>query len=62
MPGHWNGDRFTYDPSSKEGMLLKQHWVEGSHYWESGLRILEKMFPKLLDRKLQEWIDRYFGG
>jgi len=62
VPGHWNGDRFTYDPSSKEGMLLKQHWVEGSHYWESGLRILEKTFPKLLDRKLQEWIDRYFGG
>ena len=62
VPGSWNGDRFTYDPSSDEGMLLKQHWVPGSHYWESALRIIEKMFPKLLDRKMQDWIDRYFGG
>lgn len=62
VPGHWSGDRFTYDPNSDEGMLLKQHWVEGKHYWESGLRIIEKMFPTMLDRKMQEWIDRYFGG
>lgn len=62
VPGHWSGDRFTYDPSSDEGMLLKQHWVQGKHFWESALRIIEKMFPELLDRKMQEWIDRYFGG
>ena len=62
VPGRWNGDRFIYDPSSKTGMLLKQKWVPGKHYWDSALRIIEKMFPKLLDRKMQEWIDRYFGG
>jgi len=62
VPGHWSGDRFTYDPSSDEGMLLKQHWVEGKHYFEAGLRILEKTFPTLLERKLQEWMDSYFGG
>ena len=62
VPGSWEGDRFTYSPGAKTGMLLKQHWVEGKHYWESGLRIIEQMFPELLDKKLQEWMNRYFGG
>ena len=62
VPGYWDGDRFIYDPSSDEGMTLKQQWVPGSHYWESGLRILEKLYPQFLDKKLQEWMDNYFGG
>lgn len=62
VPGYWEGFRFIYDPSAEGGMVLKQHWVEGAHYWESALRILDRMFPELLDRKLQEWIDAYFGG
>lgn len=60
VPGVWSGDRFIYQPGAKTGMVLKQHWVEGSHYWESALRILEKIAPKLLDAKLQEWLDNYF--
>lgn len=63
VPGYWEGDRFIYDPAEKNsGMLLKQHWVEGKHYWDSALRILDKIYPELLDAKLQEWIDNYFGG
>lgn len=62
VPGYWSGDRFIYDPSADTGMLLKQHWVEGKHYWESALRILNQIFPELLDAKLQDWIDSYFGG
>ena len=62
VPGHWDGDRFIYDPASSEGMVLKQHWVEGAHYWESALRIIDRLFPELLERKLQEWIDQYFGA
>lgn len=61
VPGHWDGDRFTYDPTSKEGMLLKQKWVSGAHYWESALRIMEKMLPGMMDKAMQDWIDRYFG-
>ena len=60
VPGYWMGDRFIYDPNAKSGMLLKQKWVEGKHYWESALRILEKMYPDLLEAKLQDWIDNYF--
>lgn len=61
VPGVWSGDRFIYQPGAKTGMVLKQHWVEGAHYWESALRILEKIYPKMLDAKLQEWLDNYFG-
>ena len=61
VPGYWSGDRFVYDPDAKGGMVLKQQWVEGNPYWESALRILEKMLPGLLDEKMQEWIDEYFS-
>lgn len=62
VPGYWQGDRFIYDPAAKGGMMLKQHWVEGKYYWESALRILDRIYPELLEAKLQDWIDRYFGG
>lgn len=62
VPGYWEGERFIYDPSADGGMMLKQHWVEGKHYWESALRILDKIYPELLEAKLQEWLDKYFGG
>lgn len=62
VPGYWQGDRFIYDPAAETGMLLKQHWVEGAHYWESALRILDRIYPEMLEAKLQEWLDSYFGG
>lgn len=62
VPGYWQGDRFIYDPAAESGMMLKQHWVEGKHYWDSALRILDQIYPELLERKLQEWLDSYFGG
>lgn len=62
VPGYWEGERFVYDSSAKGGMLLKQKWVEGKHYWESALRILDKMYPALLEAKLEQWINKYFGG
>ena len=64
VPGHWekaNGkDHFIYTPGEKTGMVLKMKWVEGSHYWESSIRILEKLYPELLEKKLQSWLDEYF--
>lgn len=60
VPGYWEGDRFVYDPSAEGGMVLKQKWVEGKPYWDSALRILDKMMPEFLDAKLQEWLDNYF--
>ena len=60
VPGIWQGDRFVYQPGAKTGMYLKQQWIEGSHYWESALRIIDRVFPELLDVKLQQWLDTYF--
>lgn len=60
VPGYWEGDRFIYDPEAKGGMVLKQKWVDGKPYWDSALRILDKMLPEFLDAKLQEWLDNYF--
>ena len=51
---------FEYDPSAKSGMMLKQKWVEGRHFWESGIKIMEKMIPGLLEAKVQQWMDNYF--
>ncbi len=61
VPGYLDGDRFIYDPAAKGGIMLKQQKIEGKHYWESALRILDKIYPKLLEEKLQEWLDHYFG-
>lgn len=61
VPGQWKGDRFVYDPSAKTGMMLKQKWVEGKHFWESGIKIIDKIMPQLLEAKLQQWLDSYFG-
>lgn len=62
VPGHWEGDRFIYEPGADTGMYLKQKWVPGKHYWESALKILDAMYPDLLDAKMQQWLDDYFGG
>jgi len=60
IPGHWDEHRFIYDPSSSTGMSLSQQWVEGAHYWESAIKIFERMLPDLLEAKLQDWLDNYF--
>ena len=60
VPGYWEGDRFVYDRSAKGGMVLRASWVDGKPYWDSAIRILDKMLPDLLDRKIQEWLDNYF--
>lgn len=62
VPGYWQGNRFIYDPESKEGMVLKYHWVNGLHFWEAAIHAMEKICPELLEVKLQEWLDNYFGG
>lgn len=60
VPGYWQGDRFIYDPTAEGGMVLKQHFVDGKPYFDSALRILDKMLSEFLDKKLQEWLDNYF--
>lgn len=42
---------FEYDPSAKSGYEVKAKMVEGRHFWESGIKIMEKMIPGLLEAK-----------
>lgn len=62
VPGYWRGKRFVYDPMSKEGMLLKLKWVEGTGYWDIAMLKFEKRFSKSFEKKLQSWLDRNFEG
>lgn len=61
VPGYWQGKHFVYDPDAKGGMVLKQQWVEGKHYFDSAVHIIEKMLPGLLEAKLEKWLNEYFG-
>lgn len=61
VPGHWEGNRFVFDKNADSGMVLKLHFVEGIHFWEPSIEAIKHIYQKALERKLQEWIDRYFG-
>ena len=61
IPGRWEGKRFIYDKSAKGGMVLKANWVKGKPYFDSAVRIIEKMLPGLLEAKLEKWLNQYFG-
>lgn len=60
VPGYWEGDRFIYNPNAKTGMMLKQKWVKGKHFWQSGIKILERLLPELLEEMVSRWMDSYF--
>ena len=62
VPGSWEGDRFIYDSDAKTGMVLKQKWIKGSFYFDNAIRTAEKIFPGILEDKLQQWINSYFSG
>lgn len=61
VPGKWKGDRFIYQPNAKTGMLLKQKWIEGTHYFDDAVRLMERIAPIYMEGKMQEWIDKYFS-
>lgn len=56
VPGTWSGGRFKYDRNSKDGMLLKEKWVEGTHFYDNAVKIFEKMVERSLERKLDKWL------
>lgn len=61
VPGKWQGERFIYQPGAKTGMLLKQKWIEGSHYFDDAIRLMERMAPQFMERKMQQWLEQYFS-
>lgn len=61
VPGRWTGEKFIYEPGAKTGMLLKQKWIEGSHYFDDAIRLMERMAPQFMEQKMQQWIAQYFS-
>lgn len=61
VPGEWRGDRFVYEPGAKTGMLLKQKWIEGSHYFDDAIRLMERIAPMYMEGKVQEWLEKFFS-
>ena len=61
VPGEWQGERFVYQPGAKTGMLLKQKWIEGSHYFDDAIRLMERMAPQFMEQKMGQWLDKFFS-
>ncbi|MCR5824855.1 MAG: HK97 gp10 family phage protein [Lachnospiraceae bacterium] len=62
IPGEWTGNgKFRYSSGAKTGMVLQASWVEGKHYMEHSVKAIEKIFPKLVEKKLTEWFTSYFS-
>lgn len=62
VPGYWkDADHFVYDPSAKTGMLLKQKWINAQPYFDGAYHIMEKLYPELLEKKMEQWVKKYFG-
>ena len=61
VPGEWQGERFIYQPGAKTGMLLKQKWIEGSHYFDDAIRLMERMAPQFMERKIEQWLGQFFS-
>ncbi len=60
VPGYWKGRRFIYDKSAKGGMVLKARFVDGNHYWDNAVMIIEKILPDLMEAKMRQFIENYF--
>ena len=61
VPGEWQGERFIYQPGAKTGILLKQKWIEGSHYFDDAIRLMERMAPQFMERKMEQWLGQFFS-
>lgn len=61
IPGYWKGDEFIYDKNAEGGMVLKASWVEGKHYFDAALKVFAPVFEKSFEKKLEQWLAKYFG-
>lgn len=74
--GHWQNKRFIpgdvvigedgkvkefrYNKGAKTGMMITAKFVKGYHYWDSAIQIIEKMMPNLMEKKIQQWINKNY--
>lgn len=60
IPGHWEGERFIYDPEAKSGMVLKNSWVKGRFMLTISTQELERQAPAILEKKLYKFLKGCF--
>lgn len=54
---------FIYDPKADSGMVLKAAVVKGNLFFSNAERdFRDGIFEKTLEIKLQQWVDKSFGG
>lgn len=56
VPGYWQGQQFIYDPKSKEGMVLKQSWVEGHFTCDLAIARMQRQVPARWDKAFSAWV------
>lgn len=59
VPGNWIGDKFVYDPNSKDGMMLTKKWIDGKHMAAISLKRLENRIQHEYDVALTKWLKEH---
>lgn len=62
IPGHWESDRFVYDPDAEGGMVLKKNWTPGRYMLTISTQELEQQTPKILEKKLYKFLEECFDA
>ena len=62
IPGHWEGERFIYNPDEEGGMVLKKAWAEGRFMLTISVQELERMAPALLEKRLLKFLKGCFDA
>lgn len=62
VPGHWEGDRFVYEPGSKGGMVLKNPWVDGVFMLTISIQEIEREMPRRLEAAWKQYAESLLRG
>lgn len=62
VPGRWEGDRFIYDPKSKEGMMLTEKWIPGQHMGSIAAAKIEMEVPLRYAKAFEAFMKRIGGS
>lgn len=62
IPGHWEGDRFIYEPGAEEGMYLSKPWVDGVFMLTISIQEIEREMPKRLESAWAKYAAGLMGG
>lgn len=62
VPGRWEGARFVYEPGAKEGMILKEPWVDGVFMLTISIQEIEREMPKRLEAAWKKYASVMMKG